>query len=513
MKHKGLHIALFVVAVAVLALPAVQQHAKLFKLAPLKGVTVGAERPHLNPSTFLSGEYQRQEDQYLTENIGFRELFVRSYNQWSWSLFRQPQNKRVVLGKDGWLFSDLLTRHHDHQLIYDYGEHPEEVERRMEASAILLYQLQEVLREQGVSFFVCLTPSKDGICGEHMDDRERVYEQPSGVLAVDFFPPLFDSLGVNCLNLSEHYRQIKDTVSYPLYLKNSFHWSFRSACYVADTLLHYMEGLSGLNLHDLSYSEPYLAPTRYPDADLEELMNLLWSTGDRENYYVDVEVDQDTTAVKPRILIVGDSYYWVWHYGLPLDQLFETYHYWYYNHTIHNDPWHSDVSEVDPLRELLSTDIVMLLYSPTNLYDLNRGFLTNSLLAFYYDEGVVERKIEDIKEEIRNHPVWLSDVEEKALANGQELEQAIDEEAHYVLTNTPSSCFRELGEAKLPSGRSPRLDKVRSDLQDSLRVAYRNQVFKNQEWLNSLRGKADERGVSLDRAIEMDIDWLINSGN
>ena len=82
-----------------------------------------------------------------------------------------------------------------------------------------------------------------------------------------------------------------------------------------------------------------------------------------------------------------------------------------------------------------------------------------------------------------------------------------------MLTNTPSSCFRELGEAKLPSGRSPRLDKVRSDLQDSLRVAYRNQVFKNQEWLNSLRGKADERGVSLDRAIEMDIDWLINSGN
>ena len=91
MKHKGLHIALFVVAVAVLALPAVQQHAKLFELAPLKGVTVGAERPHLNPSTFLSGEYQRQEDQYLTENIGFRELFVRSYNQWSWSLFRQPR--------------------------------------------------------------------------------------------------------------------------------------------------------------------------------------------------------------------------------------------------------------------------------------------------------------------------------------------------------------------------------------------------------------------------------------
>lgn len=509
MKSKVLYNTLLALTVVILVLPAVQQHTKWFKLKPLHGVTVATAQPELSVNSFMSGEYQQQEEQYLAENLGFRELLVRCYNQFSWSLFRLPQNKRVFVGSDRWLFSDILTRHHDGQLVYDYGENNEEVVRRMRASAVMLYQLQEVLREQGVSFFVCLPPSKDRICEAYMDKRERVYDRPSGVVAIDFFPPLFDSLGINYLDLSAYYMKIKDTVSYPLYLKSSFHWSQQSACYVADTLVRYMEALSGFNMHNLNYSEPYLAKTRYPDADLEELMNLLWPVGSNENYYVDVTVDDDTAAVRPKWLVVGDSYYWLWQYGLPLDQMFDSHHYWYYNNTVFNDSLHSNVDEVDMIRELLTTDVVMLLYSPSNLFDLNRGFLTNALLAFYYEQGVVDAKVEQIKREIRNSPEWFASIEKQALAEGKDVGSVLEGNARYMLRNNPSHYFDELKEAKVPACRSSRVSKVQSDLQDSIRQARCMQIYGNREWLDAIREKAKNKGIPLDIAIEQDVDWML----
>ena len=511
MKRKRIYTAFFVLTVLLLAFPAVQQHTQWFQLRPLHGVTVATERPALGFKTFMSGAYQRQEDQYLAEHIGFRELFVRCYNQLSWSLFRQPQNKSIRVGREQWLFDDAMIRNHDGQLVYDYGESNEEVLRRMEASAVMLYQLQEVLKEQGVSFFVCLPPCKDRVCEAYLDSKTRKYNRPPGVRAMDFFPPVFDSLGINYLDLSEYYMQIRDTVSYPLYLKSSFHWSLQSACYTADTLVRYMEALSGLNMHNLSFGKPYRAKTRNPDADLEELMNLLWPIETEENDYVDVMVDDDSTAVKPRWLVVGDSYYWEWQYSLPLDKMFDAHHYWYYNNTIFDDSLHSNVKEVDLLRELLSTDVVMLLYSSNNLYDLNRNFLTNALFAFYYEKDVVDVKVEKIKQDIKNTPEWYASIERKALANGQEVEQALEENARYMLMGTPALYFDELKSAVVPTCRNSRIAMVRDELQDPVREDYRRQIYRSPDWLNAIREKAVNAGISLDEAIERDISWMLNN--
>lgn len=510
MRQKATYTVLLVLTVLLLALPAVQQHTQWFKLKPLNGVTVATEKPKLNLKTFLSGEFQKQEDQYLAENIGFREWLIRCYNQMSWSLFRVPQNKSVYVGKDSWLFNEFMIRHHDRQFVYDYGSTNEEVVQRMEASCVMLYQLQELLKTYGVSMFVCLTPCKDRVCEEFLD-KQGQYDRPSGVLAIDYLQPMFDSLGINYLNLSDYYMQIKDTVSYPLYLKSSFHWSLQSACYTADTLVRYMEHLSGINMHNLRFSKPYLAKTRIPDADLEDLLNLLWPIESDENWYVDVTPDEDTTAVKPKWLVVGDSYFWEWQYGLPMDQLFDSYHYWYYNSTIHNDPLHTNVNQVDVIQELLSTDVVMLIYSPNNLYDLNRGFLTNALFAFYFEEATVESMIGQIKQNIRNTPEWYASIEQKAAANGQTVEQELENNARYLLYGTPALYFEELKEPKVADCRNSRVEIVRAQVNDKERERYRKQMVANKEWLQSIREKAIANGITIDEAMEIDIDWMLNT--
>ena len=510
MKHKGFYIALFVLTILLLAFPAVQQHAKLFEFKPLNGVTVAAQSPELTLRSFMNGSYQRQEDQYLSENIGFRETFIRCFNQLSWSLFRHHQNATIFINDDNWIFNDFTIKHFYGQSVYDFADDSEKALKKMDGDVKMLCQLQDLLKEYGVQFFVCLAPGKDMVCAEHVPEVKG-FDRPRGIRAIDVYPPLFDSLGINYIDFSKYYMAIKDTVSYPLYLKSSSHWSNLAAVYAADTLFRYMESLGGFKLRDFSCSEPYLDKTRIPDADLEDVLNLIWPIETGLNYYTDVSMDDDTTAAKPNWLVVGDSYFWEWQYNFPLEQIFGRFHYWYYNSTVYNDPLHTNVDQVDLLRELLTTDVVMLLYSPTNLYNLNRNFLTKALFKFYYEDDVVEGRLEKIKQDIKNTPEWYANIVQEAENKGQDPEEAINENAHFLLYDSPDLFFDEFQETKVAAIRNPRVDRVLSEIADPKREDYRQQILGNGDWLYGIIQKAQADNITIDEAIERDIDWLIQN--
>lgn len=510
MKHKGTYIVLFVLAVVTLALPMTQQYGQWLKLKPLKGVTVTTKQPELTYKSFMSGEFQKQEEKYLSENLGFREWLIRCYNQTAWSLFHKSQNKTIYIGKDKWIFNDFAIKHHYGQMLYDYVKDNDEAIKKMKGDAVLLCLLQNILKEYGVTFFVCLAPSKDLVCEQYLP-KVNEFTRPAGILAIDHYPSLFDSLGINYIDFSTYFMSIKDTVSYPLYLKSSSHWSNQAAVYAADTLFRYMEALGGFNMHNLDFGDVYLDKTHYQDADLEEVMNLIWPIESGKNLYTHFKIDGDTTAIKPKWLSVGDSYFWGFQYNLPLDALFETHHYWYYNKTVHDDKLHKTVDEVDIVRELLSSDVVMLVYSPCNLFDLNRQFLTRSLFGLLYEESVIQQKLENVKQKIRNSKNWYASLEQKAAASGQDLELVIDDNARYMLYGSPSLYFKELASCQAPTFRSNRAKKVADDLQDPRHEAYRKRIGENKEWLESIKEKAKTQHITLDEAIEKDIDWLIKT--
>ena len=510
MKHKGLYITFFVLTVMLLAFPAVQQHAQLFKIKPLNGVTVETEQPHFTFKTFMSGEFQKQEDQYLSENIGFRELFVRCYNQLSWSLFRKWQNKSIFINDDNWIFNDFTIKHHYGQSMYDFFSSENEALKKMRNDAHMLYLLQGVLQQYGVSFFVCLAPGKDLVCDSHVPEVKG-FDRPPGIYAIDVFPPLFDSLGINYIDFSKYYLEIRDTVSYPLYLKSSSHWSNQAVAYAADTLFHYMEWLSGINIPELEIGEDYLDKPHILDTDLEDVMNLLWPVETDMYQYNRLSVKTDSTTVKSHLLAVGDSYFKGFMYSIALDQLFESHHYWYYNREIYDDPIHNRVDEVDLLRELLSSDIVMLIYSPSNLFDLNRHFLTRALFNFFYDDGVAQAKLDEIKENIKKDAAWYSSIEQKAAHNGVDVEQELEGNATYMLYNSPGLYFNEFNAAEIPVCRNSRIAKLYAEIHDPSRAAYRKQIFSNHEWLGMIKDKAAKGGISIEEAIEIDIDWMLKN--
>lgn len=426
MNKRKVYTALFVLTMVVLFLPMLQQRFNWFKFRPLAGVTEQATTP-----------WDR-----LAENVGFKEAFVRSYNQLMWSLFSESQNKNLSVGKEGWLFNNYVMDHYTGRAAMLFGGN-DSIVRRMNEDVLKLLQLQDILKEQGVVFFVCIPPSKDMVCEQYLPNirPSRIVEHTR---PIDYYPPLFDSLGINYIDFSELYMQMKDSVSYPLYYKKSSHWTNLSATYMADTLIRYMEALSGLNMHNVAFGKPYVSWAREPDNDLEWVLNLSKPLNNDTYYYTKVVPDNDSTAVMPHWLVMGDSYFRGWQYNLPWDQLFASHHYWRYNTTVYDDPLHDNTAQVDLLRELLSRDFVTVMFTPCNLYDLNRGFLDKSL-------AVLNDRV--------------------------------------------------------------RVAKVHDQMKDLERERYRQGVMMNPEWQQSLKERAAKSGITVEEAIEQDIDWLIMKKN
>ena len=81
--------ALISVFVLLLLLPTAQMTFKPFRLVPLNGAEIRPERPAFSWHSFISGEFQKQFDDWFSTVLGFRGHLVRSDNQLNFSLFRE----------------------------------------------------------------------------------------------------------------------------------------------------------------------------------------------------------------------------------------------------------------------------------------------------------------------------------------------------------------------------------------------------------------------------------------
>ena len=73
---------------------------KFFDL-PLKGFFDKSNKPYFSVKSYCNGDYQRNFENYLNQNIKPRGVFIKLYNQIQYSLF--DLSNRIV-GKDGYIF-------------------------------------------------------------------------------------------------------------------------------------------------------------------------------------------------------------------------------------------------------------------------------------------------------------------------------------------------------------------------------------------------------------------------
>ncbi len=438
-RNNGLYITLCAVLLVLLFLPLLQQLTGWVKVKKLNGAVVEVEQPKLTFESYKEQSFQGQLEQYAAAHFGFHEPIIRVYNQYLWSCYRKTYAADVIVGKDKWLYGGMQLRDHYQQAAYDYASDNKALVQKLEKDLDLLKKVLRLLDEQGTKLFFLICPNKDDVYPEH--HPKHGYVMGDGVRAVDYYTIAFAENGINYLDVNAWFQQIKDTVSYPLFTHSGMHWSNIACAYASDSIFRYMEKLTGKNMPDLSYGSKYGADPRSPDRDLERCMNLLWKIKPLDYYYVPVKVVPDSTAQKLNLITVGDSFFWNMTYTLPMDKIFESYRYWYYFSSVFFDPNHDHVSQLNLKKELQQADVVMISLCTTQMYDINRGFLSQTLIQLSNDPAYLDARInaavERIKNVMRNTPEWYESLQEKAVKRGKDLEQLMNDEARYLIDQNP----------------------------------------------------------------------------
>ena len=437
MKNNILYTILFSLLMIFLFLSIMQKELDIFKIKSLEGVTVKSEKPDLNFDNFSSAKYQSELEKYISENFGFRESIIRLYNQYVWTLFDKTYCDNVIIGKNKWLFNEKSVKDHYEGLMTEYAKSEEELIKKFDRDVQRLKKLQALLKDHGTEIFVLMLPSKDLIYPEYLPKNNR-YQENNSIRAYDYYSKALAENGINHLNVADYFNTIKDSVDYPLFPKAGMHWSNIACAHASDSIIRYMEHLSGKNFPNIEVGMTYLADTRKPDNDMEKLLNLSFPIDNNQNYYADIKVVPDTSAQKAKMIVMGDSFFWNMAYTRPMNDIFDYYHYWYYFNTIYYDSKHNNVSEINLVKELKDADIVMISLSATQLYDINHGFISQAFVNLSLDNPeVIDGILTKIKERIKNDENWYNSIKKKAKEKGISVEESLHQDAMYILNLEP----------------------------------------------------------------------------
>ena len=428
----------------------------------LKGAYEMDECPKPTFATVVDGSWQEQANKHIKGTLGFREIAIRMYNQYVWSCFRHSTNFSVMPGKDGYLYERYFVEDHYESRMYKYTTNPQQLIDKFDLEARRLAKLQTILRECGTTIFVAIPPGKDILYPEYVPPQGNLTRTP-GPRAYPEYPHLFDRYGIQYIDILGWFISVRDSVPFALMTKTGTHWSNIGATYAFDSVMRYMQSLGGPSIRPVSIGEPYYDKTRETDDDLGQLMNLLVPPRQPRCMYADVTLLPDTSNSKPGLVVIGDSFFWNVIYSYPLDSLFRYSHYWFYNNTVFFDPAHDNVSQFNLAEALTDADYIMLIYCSGQLYDLGNSFIEKALVACCYDDEEVDSVRNEVFQQIRADENWFKNVQIKAQEGGISLEQAMINDADYLIFQNPESFFPVLAEPGIPAKRSRQLIQKRKN--------------------------------------------------
>ncbi len=465
-------------------MPTVQEQFNLFELDPLGGVYEKSAPPVLNFENYRNGSYQNQVDKYLSENFGFREWLLRVYNQYSWSFYRKIENQQVVAGEDNWLFNEYDMNDYYGKEMYRWQESKAVAIETFDRKVRLMCRLQKLLKQDfGVDLLMFIAPTKANVFPEHLPVRSF---DTATINARKYYAKAFKDRGFPIIEMTEWFLQIKDTLSFHSFPPAGDHWNFSSAI-AADSLFRFMGSLKNIQLPRLTISGWREADSKYwsRDHDLEKLLNLMFRIKYREKPLkeADVTVTMDSGCIKPKVLIIGNSFIYSINDYIPLGQVFSKANFWYYNTTAQdliNGGENEAVENIDKLRAFLSADYIIWFSTASQMYNLSYGFAEEAIIRLCVSDSLMSQAIKHLADSC----------------------QITEETASTRIMENPE-LIPELNKDPMPSIRNTK---------GILRALTYRQLENDANWMNLLKVEAVNQTKQLEEILAMEVDSVLANG-
>jgi hypothetical protein len=392
------------------------------KSAGLKGAFVPHAKPKLTDSTWFTGEFQRQYEQFLNDTIGFHQDFIRLRNQIDYSVFDKCHSDDIEVGKKGYLVSTWSLDAFRGKLR---GR-----EARIDTIVMMLQDLHNTFRKMNKTLLVVLAPGR----GTFYKELAPLWYDLTPVHESDYqkYARLLKKTDVNYIDFNNWFLKQKSRSEYPLYTKGGIHWSAYGAAVAADSILTFIEHERNADLPDMTFKTIKMSTkAREQDADMAKSLNLIWELKNDPMAYPEIVFNKKTSK-KLNLLVIGDSYYYgILNTAMPIES-FNEHSFWYYNNTINtNGPnqWKT-TKDIDFTTEVEKHDVIMLIATETTLSRFGWGFIDKAWEVFCTSRG---NRMEYYIQKIKSDTAWFNLVKKKAFKYNKPVELQIIQDANYMV--------------------------------------------------------------------------------
>lgn len=432
MKKQRYFLIQFLCVMAMLLAIMTQGFTSWVKIKPLFGYPKEENTVPLTFKTYYDGSYQKFLTEHAKRNTGFREWWIRMYNQLLYSGFHKISNNNVVEGEDRDLFINMYLNDVTGATLQQKFGSVEEAKDQARRHTWETVQMMDVLRKHGTYFLYVFAPTKTSVYPEKLPQQYR--ENIADFSLEEYYIELFKEFGIPHIDLYHYFQAVADTSRYLIYTKAASHWSEYAVQIAADTILKTLNEITKYNLPSIELLDENIT-TDYSDYDweLEKSMNLLlpWprSPQPRPQYIL-----SDTTGKdRPNLLVVGDSYF---------DQImfscfknaFKKWDFWQYLMNVYSSKgyWRVPFSNIpDTDNTIREADIILGINTAPMMYNFMSGFPMKVLKLY----AIQEEDILKAQELIRNNADWYEAVVKQAEQHHLTVEENLRINAIYYLEN------------------------------------------------------------------------------
>lgn len=416
----------FTFLILVLFVPIMQRFVKFYESEPLNGMVAPLSFPAFHFKEWNDGTYQKLAEDFIIGNFGFRNELVRTINTFDYWVFNTANTENVLIGKEKYLFFNYN--------VDSYFGISRKDEKEVDSLFVITENLIKNLKSRGVELIFVITPSNAFYYNDKLPRQYDSYKKKPN--DYDYFLKKLDEYNVNHIDFNKWFLELKDTVSIDLFPKNGTHYTYFSAVWGADSLLKYMEVLKDIDIPEIITDDFVIDSMRPYEHDIENILNLSAKLENEKLLYYNLKFETEG-KVKPKVLTVGDSFYWpVMNQVIPA-KCFSNVAYWFYNTQVYPESFTNEKlsSEVDLDSLFNNLDFIVIYSSATLLYNYDYNGFIGQMLDYFNGNYAKKKKDREIlywENQIKNNPEWLRSIKEKATKLDIPLETQIREEALWM---------------------------------------------------------------------------------
>ncbi|HNQ68499.1 MAG TPA: hypothetical protein PKN32_08975 [Bacteroidales bacterium] len=417
----------YIVLVLLLFLPIAQRFFKFHISEPLNGLAAFSDYPTFHLKDWHKGKYQKTVEIFVNDNFGFRNTLLRWANSFDYWVFRYSNTKDLVIGKDGHLFFDYN--------IDNYLGITQQNRKHIDSLFVETDQLNKKLKERGIELIFVIAPSNAYYYSDKFPPQYDRY--PKKENDYDYYLKKLNQYKISYVDFNKWFLEIKDTVSIDLFPKNGTHYTYFSAVWLADSLVGYLENKKNIDMPEIIYESTRIDTMTKTEHDLENILNLSHKLDNEKLYYYKLKFNTENKTT-PKVLTVGDSFYWpVLNQMIPKN-CFGNVAYWFYNDAVFPESFTkkktTDQVDLDSLFNGLDFIIIFSSATLMNNYDYN-GFI-GDMQDYLNGNYTIRKEDEELQywiNAIHNNPDWYNKIKQKAENMNIPVDEQIKNEALWMI--------------------------------------------------------------------------------